>query len=263
MAHKAEIGIIGGSGIYDPDIIENIEQVTVQTPYGNPSSKITLGELEGRKVAIIARHGEKHNISPSNVNYRANIHALKDLGVKQVISANAVGSLKEDIEPGELVFPDQFIDRTTKRISTFYDKDQVCHISVAEPVCKEMHTLYSKIANEMHFSHHEKGTIVVIEGPRFSTKAESQLFRSWNADIIGMTMVPECVLAREAEMCYAMIAMVTDYDVWYTHHVSIDEVIKTMKANEEKVKGMLSAVIPRLPEERKCYCGKALKEALI
>lgn len=257
------IGIIGGSGIYDPKLLKDIKKVKVSTPYGEPSDFITTGTFKGKKVAIIPRHGSKHTINPTNVNYRANIWALKKLGVTHILSPCAVGSLQDNIKPGEFVIADQFIDRTTKRQSTFYDKNKVCHISVAEPTCPELNKLLIETAEKLKLPYHPAGTYLCIEGPRFSTKAESLLFRSWKADVIGMTLVPECVLAREAEICYASIAMVTDYDTFKEQTVSFDEVLATMKSNLDKIKKLLAAVIPKIPEERKCQCKDALKGALM
>ncbi len=260
---QAEIGIIGGTGLYDPQLLKNIEEVTVDTPYGSPSDAITVGELVGRRVAFLPRHGKKHTIRPTDVNSRANIFALKKLGIKRILAPSAVGSLKEDYKPGDIVFADQFIDRTTKREQSFYTEKLVCHVSVAEPMCPELRQTLITIAKEIGIRAHPAGTYVCIEGPRFSTKAESKLFRSWDADIIGMTLVPECVLAREAELCYASISTVTDYDVWKDHVVSADEVIATMKTSVEKVKRIILETCARLPKECACECKNALKGAFL
>ncbi|MBN1245184.1 S-methyl-5'-thioadenosine phosphorylase [Candidatus Bathyarchaeota archaeon] len=260
---QAEIGIIGGTGLYDPQLLKNVEEVTMDTPYGAPSDAITVGELAGKRVAFLPRHGKKHTIRPTDVNSRANIFALKKLGVKRVLAPSAVGSLKEDYKPGDVVFVDQFIDRTTKREQSFYTGNKVCHISVAEPMCPELRQTLITIAKDVGIRSHPTGTYVCIEGPRFSTKAESKLFRSWNADIIGMTLVPECVLAREAELCYASISTVTDYDVWKDHVVSADEVVATMKVSVEKVKSIILEAVARLPKECACGCKSALKGAFL
>jgi 5'-methylthioadenosine phosphorylase len=260
---QAEIGIIGGTGLYNPKLLKNVEEVTVETPYGAPSDAITVGELVGRSVAFLPRHGKKHTIRPTDVNSRANVFALKKLGVKRVLAPSAVGSLKEDYKPGDIVFVDQFIDRTTKREQSFYTGNKVCHISVAEPMCPEMRQTLIAIAKDMDIRTHPTGTYVCIEGPRFSTKAESKLFRSWNADIIGMTLVPECVLAREAELCFSSISTVTDYDVWKDQVVSADEVMATMKDSVEKVKGIILKAVARLPKDRSCECKNALKGAFL
>jgi len=260
---QAEIGIIGGTGLYDPKLLKNIEEVTVDTPYGAPSDAITIGQLSGRRVAFLPRHGKKHTIRPTDVNSRANVFALKKLGVQRILAPSAVGSLKEDYKPGDIVFVDQFIDRTTKREQSFYTEKKVCHISVAEPMCPELRQTLIAIAKDIGIRAHYTGTYVCIEGPRFSTKAESRLFRSWDADVIGMTLVPECVLAREAELCYASIATVTDYDVWKDQVVSADEVVATMKANVEKVKRVILEAVARLPKECSCECKNALSCAFL
>ena len=260
---QAEIGIIGGTGVYDPKLVKNLKEVTVETPYGEPSDAIVVGELDGRGVAFLPRHGRKHTIRPTDVNSRANIFALKKLGVQRILASSTVGSLREEYKPGDIVFVDQFIDRTTRREESFYTKDQVCHISVAEPMCSELRKNLITNAKKDKVSHHETGTYVCIEGPRFSTKAESKMYRGWGADIVGMTLVPECVLAREAEICYANIAMVTDYDVWKEHPVCVDDIVKTMKANIENVKHIIVDTISTLPQERACECKNALKGALV
>ncbi len=257
-----KIGIIGGTGVYDTGLLEEPKEVKVHTPYGSPSGLVTTGIFKEHELVVIPRHGNKHVFNPTNVNYRANIWAMKELGVKSILAPSAVGSLKEEIKPGDLVFTDQFIDRTTKRKSTFYEGQQVCHISVAEPCCNYLRTLLINEARNLGLIFHEKGTCVVIEGPRFSTKAESGLFRSWNADIIGMTMCPEAVLAREAEICYATIAMVTDYDCWKDEHCDISSIMDVIKKNVENVKKLISAVIPRI-EDSDCSCRHALKNSLI
>jgi 5'-methylthioadenosine phosphorylase len=260
---QAEIGIIGGTGLYDPEMLKSVEEIIVDTPYGAPSDAITIGDLAGRRVAFLPRHAKKHTIRPTDVNSRANIFALKKLGVHRILAPSAVGSLKEDYKPGDVVFVDQFIDRTTKREQSFYTDQKVCHISVAEPMCPEIRQTLIDIAKDTGIRAHNTGTYICIEGPRFSTKAESRLFRSWGADIIGMTLVPECVLAREAELCYASIATVTDYDVWKDHPVCADEVVAAMKASVEKVKRIIMEAAKRLPKERSCECEDALKGAFL
>ena len=259
-----KVGIIGGSGLDDPNLLENYEITDVITPFGHPSSSITQGTLNGVEVAILARHGRKHQITPSNVNYRANIWALKEVGCTHIIATTAVGSLREDIMPGHLVFPDQFIDRTTKRMQSFYDKNRVCHIPMGAPFCKKLRTLLGESSTNLNIIAHRSGTVITIEGPRFSTKAESNLFRSWNAHIINMSTVPEAVLAREAGLCYAVIAMSTDYDCWRenTQHVTIDEILKVMHENAEKVKMLIKDIIPKI-QYTECECKDAIKTALI
>ncbi len=260
---QAKIGIIGGTGLYDPDLMENAKEIIMNTPYGHPSDSITIGELKGKHVAFLPRHGKKHTIKPTDVNSRANIFALKKLGVQQILAPSAVGSLKEGYKPGDIVFVDQFIDRTTKREQSFYDKEKVCHISVAEPICVSLRKKLINIADKLDLKFHEKGTYVCIEGPRFSTKAESMLFKTWNADVIGMTLVPECVLAKEAELCYASISAITDYDVWKDHPVTARKVVATMKTNMEKVKQILLNAIKYLPEDSGCECRNALSNAFL
>ncbi len=260
---KAEIAIIGGTGFYDPKLLRNAKDIKMRTPYGSPSDAITLGELEGKRMAFLARHGKKHTIRPTDVNSRANIFALKKLGVKRILAPSTIGSLREDFRPGDVVFIDQFIDRTTKREESFYAGKRVCHISVAEPMCSELRHTLIKSAESLAIDAHRTGTYVCIEGPRFSTKAESRMHRMWGADVVGMTLVPECVLAREAEICYACIGTVTDYDVWKDHPVSAGDVRKIMKANIEKVKRIIIQAISIMPEQRGCECKNALQSALI
>lgn len=260
---QAEIGIIGGTGLYDPKLVKNLKEVTVSTPYGSPSDSIAVGQLEGRSVAFLPRHGKKHTIRPTDVNSRANIFALKKLGVKHILASSTVGSLKEEYKPGDVVFVDQFIDRTTKREQSFYAEKKVCHISVAEPMCPELRKIIIGIAKKEKIHAHDTGTYVCIEGPRFSTKAESKMFRTWGAEVVGMTLVPECVLAREAEVCYASIAMVTDYDVWKDHPVCVEDIVKTMKANIENVKRIIAEAVVKIPKESSCECKEALKSALV
>ena len=256
------LGIIGGTGVYDPKLLENSNQIKVSTPYGMTSDLITTGVIKGKKVVIIPRHGSNHFFNPSNVPYRANIWAMKELGVKKIISVSAVGSLKEALKPGHLVITNQFIDRTTKRNQTFYETGRICHISVADPFCNQLRQLLNIKAKELNLACHEKGTCVVIEGPRFSTKAESNLFRSWGADTVNMTLCPEVVLAREAEICYANIAAVTDYDVWHENPVSNEMVLQTMKKNIEKIQKLLMTIIPEI-DETTCSCNKALENAMM
>jgi 5'-methylthioadenosine phosphorylase len=260
---QTEIGIIGGTGFYDPKLLRNVEEVKVRTPYGSPSDSIAIGELKGRRVAFLPRHSRKHTIRPTDVNSRANIFALKKLGVRRILAPSTVGSLREECRPGDVVFVDQFIDRTTRREQSFYTRGRVCHISVAEPVCPELRRTLMEAADKVKVSAHSFGTYVCIEGPRFSTRAESRLFRTWGADVVGMTLVPECVLAREAEMCYSSIATVTDYDAWKDQPVTADEVLKTMRANVEKVRRIIAEAIPNIPKVRRCGCKDALRSALI
>ena len=260
---SADIAIIGGTGVYDPALLKDAVEIYPDTPYGKPSAKIIVGTLGERKVAFLNRHGEGHSIPPHKVNSRANIHALKELGVTRILAPTAVGSLHEDYKPGDLVVIDQFIDRTHGRPSTFYEDGKVCHISVADPFCPDMRKLLIETGKSLGYEIHDKGTMVCVNGPRFSTRAESLLFKSWGCHTINMTLVPECVLAREKEICYASVAMVTDYDCWKEHNVTLDDVISTMKQNEEKVKKILVEAIQKIPAKRECSCGSALKGALI
>ena len=257
---QAEIGIIGGTGVYDPKLLENPRKIKMSTPFGSPSDLITLGEIASRKIAFINRHGESHTIPPHKVNSRANIWALKNLGVTRILSPAAVGSLKEEYKPGDIVIVDQFIDFTKKRDYTFYEGNQVYHVSLADPCCSELRKILIDSGKTLKLSMHEKGTYICIEGPRYSTRAESKMFRNF-ADIIGMTLVPECQLAREMEICFASIATVTDYDIWAEKPVSSEEVIKTMKESLDKIKKLLMQTIPKIPAERKCVCKEALKDA--
>jgi 5'-methylthioadenosine phosphorylase len=260
---QAEIGIIGGTGVYDPKLLKNVQEIEVNTPYGAPSDSFTVGEMAGRRVAFLPRHGRKHTIRPTDVNSRANMFAFKKLGVERILAVSTVGSLKEEYKPGDIAFVDQFIDRTTKREQSFYTQDKVCHISVAEPMCAETRKTLLAVAKAAKVNAHSTATYVCVEGPRFSTKAESNLFRQWGADVVGMTLVPECVLAREAELCYASIATVTDYDCWKDHAVSAEEIVTTMRANIEKVKKIIAGTIEKLPKERRCGCKCTLKGAFV
>ena len=260
---QAEIAIIGGTGIYDPELLEDKKEVKVYTPYGAPSDLIILGRHQGRDIAFIPRHGRGHQIPPHRINNRANIWALRELGVGCIIASSAVGSLRDDYAPGDFVITDQFIDRTKNRPDTFYEGGRICHISAADPICPELHNFFVDFAKELDLKVHPSGTYVCIEGPRFSTRAESRLFRTWGADVVGMTLYPECVLAREAEICYVSIGMVTDYDVWAEKPVSTREIVETMNRNAANFKKLVMQAIPRLPRERTCGCGEALKEATL
>lgn len=253
------IGIIGGSGIYDPKLLTNVEEVKVHTPYGSPSDVFTKGELGGKTVYILPRHGKSHQFNPTNIPYKANIWAFKQLGCTRLITVSAVGSLKEELKPGDFVFTDQFIDRTTKRDETLYG---TVHISVAEAFCPKLTKYLIDKSKELNLRHHEKGTCVVIEGPRFSSKAESKIYQSWDADTVNMTLVPEVVLAREAEISYCNIAMVTDYDTWKEGEtVSHAAVLETVKANLNNVRRLLMEVIPEIDDTSKWESNDTLKDA--
>lgn len=265
MANSIDIGIIGGTGIYDPELFSSKQEIKVHTPYGETSDFVTVGEYSGVKAAFIPRHGRGHRIPPHSINSRANIWALKQLGVKRIIAPSAVGSLKEAFKPGDIVIPDQFIDFTKSRYYTFYDGGQVCHVSVADPFCPELRDIAIDRINKLRYSLHSNGTYVCIEGPRFSTRAESKFFRDiMEADIIGMTLVPEVNLAREAEICYVSIATITDYDVWADHPVTSAEIIETLAKNVEKTKKLITEMISATPVARnKCSCSKSLEGALV
>jgi 5'-methylthioadenosine phosphorylase len=263
LEDSAEIGVIGGTGVYDPEVIEDAREVKVYTPYGAPSALITMGTFKGRRFAFIPRHGRGHQIPPHRINARANIWAMKQLGVGQVVASSAVGSLREDYTPGDFVIIDQFIDRTKARPDTFYDGGQLCHISSADPICPQLHDYFVEHAGRLGVTVHHTGTYVCVNGPRFSTRAESRLFRQWGADIIGMTLYPECVLAREAEICYVSVAMVTDYDVWADKPVSTQEILETLEKNSANFKNLIMEALPGIPSERDCGCGEVLKYALL
>lgn len=261
----AEIGVIGGSGLYS--LLEKAKRVSVRTRYGRPSSQVTIGRMHGKNIAFIARHGLKHTLPPHMVPYKANIAAMKSLGVERIISTNAVGSLSVDYKPGEFVMLDQFFNMTNGRDDTFFHKGRVVHISTAEPYCNEMRFVASNVARKGRLGFHDKGTVVVINGPRFSTKAESVAFSRMGFDLINMTQYPEVALAREQGMCYLGIAMVTDYDVGLEGNknirpVSFDEVNRTFAKNIERVKVMIGRIIDELPEQRKCICKDTLKGAV-
>lgn len=259
----AEIGIFGGTGIYDSGLLEDAEQVDVDTPYGRPSDSITVGSYGGRRVAFMPRHGRGHTIAPHMINYRANVWAMKSLGVTRILSPSAVGSLREEIEPGDLASPDQFIDFTRTRTGTFGGGEggRVVHISVADPFCPELRRAVADAASRAGARIRDGCTYACIEGPRFSTRAESRMFRGLGADIIGMTLVPECQLAREAQVCYASVSSVTDYDVWADRPVTAKEVLATLSANVEKTRAVLAEAIGSVPDTRGCGCADALADA--
>lgn len=265
MANSADVGIIGGTGVYDPGLFSAQREIKVHTPYGEPSDLVTIGEYSGVKVAFIPRHGRSHRIPPHSINSRANIWALKQLGVKRIIAPSAVGSLQVGYKPGDIAVPDQFIDFTKKRQYTFYDGGQVCHVSVADPFCPELRSIAIDRIKRLKFTMHDKATYICIEGPRFSTRAESKFFRDvMKADIIGMTLVPEVNLARETEICYTSIATVTDYDVWANHPVTSAEIVETLSKNVEKTKKLIADIVPAIPASRKkCACASALENALL
>lgn len=260
---KVKIGVIGGSGIYDIEGITETRKQKISTPFGDPSDTIVIGNLEGIPVAFLPRHGRGHFIMPSELNSRANIYALKSLGVEQIVSISACGSLKEELKPRDIVIPDQLFDRTRQRPYTFFGEGIVAHIGFANPYCPELSQTLYQAAKDLRFSVHLGGTYVCIEGPQFSTKAESKVFRSLGFSIIGMTNLPEAKLAREAEICYATLGLVTDYDVWKEgEEVSVERVVGNLLANIENVKKLIKAAIPGLERERKCECASALAYAI-
>jgi len=246
-----KIGIIGGSGLDNPDILKDAKEVTVETPYGPTTSTLTCGAIEGVEVVIIARHGKDHSIYPSAVNFRANIWALKEQGCTHILASTAVGSLREELAPGHLVFPSQFIDHTRKREVTFFDEREVMHTSMAEPFCSNLIDLLSSSAKELDLPYHRDKTVITIEGPRFSTKAESHMFRSWNADVINMSTVPEVCLAREKKIHYAAVAMSTDYDCWHEEEepVTWEMIVAVMKKNADNVINLFLKTIPKIKED--------------
>ncbi|WP_148686235.1 S-methyl-5'-thioadenosine phosphorylase [Candidatus Nitrosocosmicus hydrocola] len=262
---SVQIAVIGGTGIYDTSLFKEERTLKPQTPYGDTSDVILVGSLGDKKVAFLPRHGKGHRIPPHMINYRANIWALRELGVKRIIAPSAVGSLDYKFKPGDIILPDQFIDLTKRRAYTFYDGPQVCHVSMADPLCSDLRIVAKKCLTDLNIRYHDKGTYICIEGPRFSTRAESHIFKDiLHADIIGMTLVPECILARESEICYLSISTITDYDVWADQPVSSKEIIETLQKNVDNTKNLLSKIIPSVTEERtNCSCGHALKDALL
>lgn len=264
MAKEAEIGIFGGSGFYS--FLEKVKEVPVETPYGLPSHKVALGEIEGRKVAFLPRHGQDHQYPPHTINYQANIYAFKNLGVTQILGPAAAGSLQPQVKPGDFVICDQFVDRTAGRKDTFYDGPVATHIAGADPYCPTLRKIAFETAKELKIPVHKKGTVVVIQGPRFSTRSESKWFSSQGFEVINMTQYPEVILARELELCYVNISLITDYDVGLegdprTKPVTLEEVVRIFNENNEKVKELLFKMIPKLPSKRDCICCKALEGA--
>lgn len=261
---EAKVGVIGGSGLYNMEGMTEVEKVKVSTPFGEPSNAIILGNLEGVRVAFLPRHGEGHRIGPSELPAKANIYALKSLGVERIVSVSAVGSLKEEIEPLDVVIPDQLIDCTRGRASTFFTDGIVGHVSLAEPFCPVLSQLSFEASTKVGAKVHKGGTYLVMEGPQFSTKAESQLYRSWGADIIAMTALPEAKLAREAEICYAIIALVTDYDCWHPscESVTTEMILTNLRKGIDTVKSILKLLLPSIPQKRDCACASALEYAI-
>jgi len=261
---EAKIGIIGGSGLYEMEGMTEVEEVKISTPFGEPSDAVLLGNLAGVRIAFLPRHGRGHQISPSELPVKANIYALKSLGVERIISVNAVGSLKEEIKPLDLVIPDQLIDRTMGRDSTFFTNGIVAHIAFAEPFCPVLSQILFEAATEAGAKVHKGGIHLAMEGPQFSTKAESELYRSWGADIVSMTLLPEAKLAREAEICYAVLALVTDLDCWHPDYGSVttEMIFSNLQKCVEAARKILKLIMLRIPQKRDCACATALKNAI-
>jgi 5'-methylthioadenosine phosphorylase len=261
----SEIGIIGGSGLYSMAGLTKVKEVRLKTPFGKPSDAYVLGTLEGRRVAFLARHGRGHRILPTELNFRANIYGFKQLGVERIVSISAVGSLKEEHKPLEFVIPDQFFDRTRHRVDTFFGKGIVAHIAFADPICPQLAQAVEGACRKAGVTAKRGGTYVCMEGPQFSTKAESNVYRSWGMDVIGMTNLQEAKLAREAEICYVTVAMVTDYDCWHPHHdsVTVDQIVAVLLKNAENATRVVREAVSAMPKERACKCGSALAHAIL
>jgi 5'-methylthioadenosine phosphorylase len=262
---QAEIGIIGGSGLYSMPGLTNVREEVLTTPFGDPSDAFVLGDHNGRRVAFLARHGRGHRLLPSELNFRANIHAMKQLGVERIVSVSAVGSLKEEHKPTDFVLPDQFIDRTFLRTATFFGDGIVGHVAFGDPICATVSEAAAQACAEVGVVAKRGGTYICMEGPQFSTKAESNLYRSWGADVVGMTNLQEAKLAREAEICYATIAMVTDYDCWHPHHdsVTIDQIVAVLHQNAENAAKVVSSTVAAMPVARTCACATAAQYAIL
>ncbi|HVJ09238.1 MAG TPA: S-methyl-5'-thioadenosine phosphorylase [Acidisarcina sp.] len=265
MLQQAEIGIIGGSGLYSMPGLTAIHEERIRTPFGDPSDAFVLGELEGRKVAFLARHGRGHRLLPSELNFRANIHAMKQLGVERILSVSAVGSLREEHKPTDFVMPDQFIDRTFLRNATFFGDGIVGHVAFGDPVCATVSGVFVDACRSVGVVGKPGGTYVCMEGPQFSTRAESNLYRSWGADVVGMTNLQEAKLAREAEICYATMAMVTDYDCWHESHdaVTVEQIVAVLNQNATNAAKVVRAAVAAMPRERTCACATALQYAIL
>jgi 5'-methylthioadenosine phosphorylase len=262
---QSDIGIIGGSGLYNMEGLTGVREVKVRTPFGAPSDALIVGTLDGARVAFLSRHGRGHRIAPTDINYRANIYALKTLGVSRVISVSAVGSMKEALKPGHVVLPDQFMDLTKRRAGTFFEKGIVAHVAFADPVCGALSQALHKAAQGVGTTVHRGGTYLCIEGPQFSSRGESLLYRQWGVDVIGMTNMPEARLAREAELCYATVALVTDYDCWHSGEepVTVEMILATLHTNVAQARRILRAAAPAAAEAWNCPCGSALQHAIV
>jgi len=259
------VGIIGGSGLYAMDVLEILREERVQTPFGEPSDRYLVGRLEGRPVAFLARHGRRHSLMPSELNFRANIYGFKVLGAEWILSASAVGSMKHEVRPLDILIPDQFFDRTNGRVGTFFGNGLIAHVSMADPTCHVLGDILYLAGRQVGATMHKGGTYVCIEGPQFSTRAESRIYRSWGVDVIGMTNLQEAKLAREAEICYATMALVTDYDVWHEteEDVNVESVVAILRQNAATARAILRAAVTRIPGERTCPCAHALRDAFI
>jgi 5'-methylthioadenosine phosphorylase len=259
------VGIIGGSGLYEMAGLDILREETISTPFGEPSDRYVIGRLAGRTVAFLARHGRRHSLMPSELNFRANIFGFKLLGAEWILSASAVGSMREAVKPLDILIPDQFFDRTNGRPSTFFGHGLIAHVSVADPVCPVLGDVLYQAGREQGATVHRGGTYLCIQGPQFSTRAESRIYRGWGVDVIGMTNLQEAKLAREAEICYATMALVTDYDVWHEteEDVSVEAVVAILRQNGTTAQAILRAAVPRIPETRSCACAHALRDAII
>ncbi len=262
---KKIVGVIGGSGLYEMEGLTDVRKVRVETPFGEPSDEYIIGSLGDTVMVFLPRHGRGHRLTPTEINYRANIYGMKKLGVEWLISVSAVGSMREDIEPGHIVIVDQFFDRTTKRASTFFGSGVVAHAGFGEPICSGLSDILYEASVKAGADVHRGGTYICIEGPLFSTKAESRIYRSWGVDVIGMTNIPEAKLAREAEICYATIALSTDYDCWHEteESVTVDMILDTLKKNVSTAKDIISEAVPMIKHPRECGCADAIRDALV
>jgi 5'-methylthioadenosine phosphorylase len=259
------VGVIGGSGLYEMEGLTDIRSIKVETPWGSPSDDLMEGKLGDIKMVFLPRHGRGHKIMPSEVNYRANIYAMKKLGVGWIISVSAVGSMREEIAPGDVVIPSQFFDQTKGRVSTFFGDGIVAHVSMADPVCPRLSQALYMAAKDLGATAHRGGVYICIEGPQFSSRAESNIYRKWGVDVIGMTNMPEAKLAREAEICYATLALSTDYDCWHEAHadVTVEDIIETLTKNVDLARRVIKAVVSMIPDRENCPCSNALKNAII
>jgi len=262
---SGKIGVIGGSGLYQMDGLQKVREIMVDTPFGQPSDFMITGALDGKEMVFLPRHGVGHRIQPTDINFRANIFAMKKLGVEWIISLSAVGSMKEEIAPGDIVIPDQYYDNTKRRVSTFFGDGVVVHVSFADPTCSRLNSILSEAARTAGCNVHEGGAYLCIEGPQFSTRAESNIYRQWGVDVIGMTNVTEAKLAREAEICYSTVALPTDYDVWRESEetVTVEQILEVLSANVDKSKNIIKEAVKSIPYDRDCGCSEALRDAIL